>query len=46
MTLQEYSNLAEMLRINASHERLQRDTELSSAISSSQEFAELWAKGG
>lgn len=36
----------EMLRINASHERLQRDTELSSAISGSQEFAELWAKGG
>ena len=34
-----------MMRVNASHERIQRDTELSSAISGSQEFAELWAKG-
>ena len=34
-----------MMRVNAARERVQRDTELSSAISGSQEFAELWAKG-
>ncbi len=36
---------AAMMRVNASHERVQRDHELSSTISSSQEFAELWARG-
>ncbi len=35
-----------IMRANASHERVQRDKELSSAVSGSQEFAELWAKGG
>ena len=30
-----------MMRVNAARERVQRDTELSSAISGSQEFAEL-----
>ena len=35
-----------MMRVSASNERVQRDTELATSISDNQEFAELWAQGG
>jgi len=36
----------DMMRARASSERVARDTELSATVSNSQEFAELWVKGG
>ena len=35
-----------MMRANASAERVQRDAELNSRVSDSQEFTEIWLKGG
>lgn len=35
----------EMMRASAASERVQRDTELSTSVSDSQEFAEIWVQG-